>query len=82
MYKYIIHEDSVPVNTNNVIQEETYEWALKSWSPCSKPCAGGRRRISIGGVERNNSSFYFSKHMYLDLNSLLLFSFYFQTSSN
>lgn len=44
MYKYIIHEDSVPVNNNNVIQEDTYEWALKSWSPCSKPCAGGKRR--------------------------------------
>lgn len=43
MYKYIIHEDSVPVNNNNVIQEDTYEWALKSWSPCSKPCAGGNR---------------------------------------
>lgn len=41
MYKYTIHEDSVPVNNNNVIQEDTYEWALKSWSPCSKPCAGG-----------------------------------------
>ncbi|KAJ0067783.1 hypothetical protein NL108_010457 [Boleophthalmus pectinirostris] len=41
MYKYIIHEDSVPINNNNVIQEDTYEWALKSWSPCSKPCAGG-----------------------------------------
>lgn len=44
MYKYIIHEDSVPVNNNNVIQEDTYEWALKSWSPCSKPCAGGNHR--------------------------------------
>lgn len=44
MYKYIIHEDSVPVNNNNVIQEDTYEWALKSWSPCSKPCAGGNNR--------------------------------------
>lgn len=41
MYKYIIHEDSVPVNNNNVIQEDTYEWALKSWSQCSRPCAGG-----------------------------------------
>lgn len=41
MYKYIIHEDSVPINNNNVIQEDTYEWALKSWSQCSRPCAGG-----------------------------------------
>uniref|UniRef100_A0A8D3DRE5 ADAM metallopeptidase with thrombospondin type 1 motif, 3 n=1 Tax=Scophthalmus maximus TaxID=52904 RepID=A0A8D3DRE5_SCOMX len=48
MYKYIIHEDSVPVNTNNVIQEETYEWALKSWSPCSKPCAGGFQYTKYG----------------------------------
>ncbi|KAI4821043.1 hypothetical protein KUCAC02_028995 [Chaenocephalus aceratus] len=48
MYKYIIHEDSVPVNNNNVIQEETFEWALKSWSPCSKPCAGGFQYTKYG----------------------------------
>uniref|UniRef100_A0A3Q2WH81 ADAM metallopeptidase with thrombospondin type 1 motif, 3 n=1 Tax=Haplochromis burtoni TaxID=8153 RepID=A0A3Q2WH81_HAPBU len=48
MYKYIIHEDSVPINNNNVIQEETYEWALKSWSPCSKPCAGGFQYTKYG----------------------------------
>ncbi|XP_075903170.1 A disintegrin and metalloproteinase with thrombospondin motifs 3 isoform X2 [Nelusetta ayraudi] len=47
-YKYIIHEDSVPVNNNNVIQEDTYEWALKSWSPCSKPCAGGYQYTKYG----------------------------------
>lgn len=52
MYKYIIHEDSVPVNNNNVIQEDTYEWALKSWSPCSKPCAGGNELITIR-LEKN-----------------------------
>ncbi|XP_047448506.1 A disintegrin and metalloproteinase with thrombospondin motifs 3 [Mugil cephalus] len=48
MYKYIIHEDSVPVNNNNVIQEDTYEWALKSWSPCTKPCAGGFQYTKYG----------------------------------
>ncbi|XP_016524614.1 A disintegrin and metalloproteinase with thrombospondin motifs 3 isoform X3 [Poecilia formosa] len=48
MYKYIIHEDSVPVNNNNVIQEEAYEWALKSWSPCSKPCSGGSQYTKYG----------------------------------
>ncbi|KAM9858208.1 A disintegrin and metalloproteinase with thrombospondin motifs 3 [Aulostomus maculatus] len=48
MYKYIIHEDSVPVNNNNVLQEDTYEWALKSWSPCSKPCAGGFQYTKYG----------------------------------
>ncbi|XP_061586706.1 A disintegrin and metalloproteinase with thrombospondin motifs 3 [Cololabis saira] len=48
MYKYIIHEDSVPVNDNNVIQEDSYEWALKSWSPCSKPCSGGFQYTKYG----------------------------------
>ncbi|XP_057183994.1 A disintegrin and metalloproteinase with thrombospondin motifs 3 isoform X2 [Triplophysa rosa] len=48
MYKYIIHEDSVPINNNNVIQEDTYEWALKSWSQCSKPCAGGFQYTKYG----------------------------------
>ncbi|KAJ8285339.1 hypothetical protein GJAV_G00025710 [Gymnothorax javanicus] len=48
MYKYIIHEDSVPINNNNVIQEDTYEWALKSWSQCSRPCAGGFQYTKYG----------------------------------
>uniref|UniRef100_A0A8C2GP73 ADAM metallopeptidase with thrombospondin type 1 motif, 3 n=1 Tax=Cyprinus carpio TaxID=7962 RepID=A0A8C2GP73_CYPCA len=48
MYKYIIHEDSVPLNNNNVIQEDTYEWALKSWSQCSRPCAGGFQFTKYG----------------------------------
>ncbi|XP_026258371.2 A disintegrin and metalloproteinase with thrombospondin motifs 3 isoform X1 [Urocitellus parryii] len=50
-YKYIIHEDSVPtINSNNVIQEEldTFEWALKSWSQCSKPCGGGFQYTKYG----------------------------------
>ncbi|KAK7164950.1 hypothetical protein R3I94_003361 [Phoxinus phoxinus] len=48
MYKYTIHEDSVPLNNNNVIQEDTYEWALKSWSQCSRPCAGGFQYTKYG----------------------------------
>ncbi|KAM4578289.1 A disintegrin and metalloproteinase with thrombospondin motifs 3 [Fundulus diaphanus] len=48
MYKYMIHEDSVPVNNNNVIQEEAYEWALRSWSTCSKPCSGGFQYTKYG----------------------------------
>lgn len=43
-YKYIIHEDLLPVITNNNVllaELDTYEWALKSWSQCSKPCGGG-----------------------------------------
>ncbi|XP_023614428.1 A disintegrin and metalloproteinase with thrombospondin motifs 3 [Myotis lucifugus] len=50
-YKYIIHEDSAPtINNNNVIQEEldTFEWALKSWSQCSKPCGGGFQYTKYG----------------------------------
>ncbi|XP_016353461.1 A disintegrin and metalloproteinase with thrombospondin motifs 3-like isoform X2 [Sinocyclocheilus anshuiensis] len=48
MYRYIIHEDSVPLNNNNVIQEDTHEWALKSWSQCSRPCAGGFQYTKYG----------------------------------
>lgn len=66
MYKYIIHEDSVPVNNNNVIQEDTYEWALKSWSPCSKPCAGGNGLISIRGAAETAQSFLLCSHKYVD----------------
>ncbi|MEE6513014.1 hypothetical protein FKM82_020432 [Ascaphus truei] len=42
-YKYMIHEDSLNVHNNNVVEEEVvaYEWALKKWSQCSKPCGGG-----------------------------------------
>ncbi|XP_054248259.1 A disintegrin and metalloproteinase with thrombospondin motifs 3 [Indicator indicator] len=50
-YKYIIHEDSVPtINSNNVLQEDldTFEWALKSWSQCSKPCGGGSQYTKYG----------------------------------
>lgn len=51
-YKYVIHEDLLPlIGSNNVLLEETdtYEWALKSWSPCSKACGGG---ISCCGEQR------------------------------
>lgn len=45
-YKYIIHEDLLPLITNNNVllaELDTYEWALKSWSQCSKPCGGGQK---------------------------------------
>ncbi|KAK7934481.1 hypothetical protein WMY93_005377 [Mugilogobius chulae] len=61
MYKYIIHEDLVPINNNNVIQEDTYEWALKSWSPCSKPCAGGNKLIIIK-LNMNGEEFQYTKY--------------------
>ncbi|XP_041084640.1 A disintegrin and metalloproteinase with thrombospondin motifs 3-like isoform X2 [Polyodon spathula] len=52
-YKYIIHEDSVPIistGNNNVLQEnaDLFEWALKSWSQCTKPCAGGSQYTKYG----------------------------------
>ncbi|XP_030650200.1 A disintegrin and metalloproteinase with thrombospondin motifs 3 [Chanos chanos] len=55
MYKYVIHEDSVPINNNNVIQEDTYEWALKSWSQCSRPCAGGFQYTKYGCRKKGDS---------------------------
>ncbi|KFV64727.1 A disintegrin and metalloproteinase with thrombospondin motifs 3, partial [Dryobates pubescens] len=57
-YKYIIHEDSVPtINSNNVLQEDldTFEWALKSWSQCSKPCGGGFQYTKYGCRRKSDS---------------------------
>uniref|UniRef100_A0A8C5PUS0 ADAM metallopeptidase with thrombospondin type 1 motif 14 n=1 Tax=Leptobrachium leishanense TaxID=445787 RepID=A0A8C5PUS0_9ANUR len=51
MYKYIIHEDLLPmISSNNVLLEEMdgYEWALKSWSQCSKACGGGIQYTKYG----------------------------------
>lgn len=50
-YNYIIHEDSLPtISNNNVLQEDldVFEWALKSWSQCSKQCAGGFQYTKYG----------------------------------
>ncbi|KAM9743337.1 LOW QUALITY PROTEIN: A disintegrin and metalloproteinase with thrombospondin motifs 3 [Menidia menidia] len=61
-YKYIIHEDSVPVNNNNVIQEDSYEWALKSWSPCSKPCAGGFQYTKYGCRKKGDTKMVYRSY--------------------
>ncbi|MFT7813659.1 A disintegrin and metalloproteinase with thrombospondin motifs 3 [Arapaima gigas] len=55
MYKYIIHEDSVPINNNNVIQEDVYKWALKSWSQCTRPCAGGFQFTKYGCQKKGDN---------------------------
>ncbi|XP_069096468.1 A disintegrin and metalloproteinase with thrombospondin motifs 14 [Pleurodeles waltl] len=53
LYKYIIHEDLLPmIGNNNVLLEEmdthAHEWALKSWSQCSKACGGGIQYTKYG----------------------------------
>lgn len=42
-YKYIIQDRLRSSLESNLVQEDTifYEWALKKWSICSKPCGGG-----------------------------------------
>uniref|UniRef100_A0A8C5C2Q3 ADAM metallopeptidase with thrombospondin type 1 motif 14 n=1 Tax=Gadus morhua TaxID=8049 RepID=A0A8C5C2Q3_GADMO len=57
-YKYIIHEDLLPEITNNNVlltELDTYEWALKSWSQCSKPCGGGIQYTKYGCRGKNNN---------------------------
>ncbi|XP_031416665.1 A disintegrin and metalloproteinase with thrombospondin motifs 3 isoform X2 [Clupea harengus] len=57
-YTYIIHEDLVPVITNNNVllaELDTYEWALKSWSQCSKPCGGGVQYTKYGCRRKSDS---------------------------
>ncbi|KAF1400334.1 A disintegrin and metalloproteinase with thrombospondin motifs 2, partial [Spheniscus humboldti] len=49
-YKYMIHEDSLNVDNNNVLEEDSvsHEWALKKWSQCSKHCGGGYQFTKYG----------------------------------
>ncbi|KAG7506943.1 A disintegrin and metalloproteinase with thrombospondin motifs 14 isoform X2 [Solea senegalensis] len=57
-YKYIIHEDLLPLITNNNVllaELDTYEWALKSWSQCSKHCGGGIQYTKYGCRRKSDS---------------------------
>ncbi|KAL6475786.1 hypothetical protein MHYP_G00168260, partial [Metynnis hypsauchen] len=57
-YKYIIHEDLVPIITNNNVllaELDTYEWALKSWTQCTKPCGGGVQYTKYGCRRKSDS---------------------------
>ncbi|TNN83795.1 A disintegrin and metalloproteinase with thrombospondin motifs 14 [Liparis tanakae] len=45
LHEGIVVLDLLPLITNNNVllaELDTYEWALKSWSQCSKPCGGGQ----------------------------------------
>ncbi|KAF6740009.1 A disintegrin and metalloproteinase with thrombospondin motifs 2 [Oryzias melastigma] len=49
-YKYIIQNHLRSSLDSNLLQEDTifYEWALKKWSHCSKPCGGGKQYTRFG----------------------------------
>ncbi|XP_043924871.1 A disintegrin and metalloproteinase with thrombospondin motifs 2-like [Protopterus annectens] len=49
-YKYMIHDDSLNVGGSNLIPDgsASYEWALKKWSQCSKPCGEGYHLAKYG----------------------------------
>ncbi|XP_015258580.1 PREDICTED: A disintegrin and metalloproteinase with thrombospondin motifs 2-like [Cyprinodon variegatus] len=49
-YKYIIQDHIRSSLESNLVQEEglVYEWALKRWSHCSKPCGGGTQYTRFG----------------------------------
>uniref|UniRef100_A0A4W6E7F8 ADAM metallopeptidase with thrombospondin type 1 motif, 2a n=1 Tax=Lates calcarifer TaxID=8187 RepID=A0A4W6E7F8_LATCA len=49
-YKYIIQDHIQSSLESNLVQEDAifYEWALKKWSHCSKPCGGGKQYTRFG----------------------------------
>uniref|UniRef100_A0A3B4DF73 ADAM metallopeptidase with thrombospondin type 1 motif, 2 n=1 Tax=Pygocentrus nattereri TaxID=42514 RepID=A0A3B4DF73_PYGNA len=49
-YKYILPEDPASSMENSLPQDDTvyFEWALKKWSHCSKPCGGGKQYTRFG----------------------------------
>uniref|UniRef100_A0AAV2LGY8 PLAC domain-containing protein n=1 Tax=Knipowitschia caucasica TaxID=637954 RepID=A0AAV2LGY8_KNICA len=51
-------KDLLPLITNNNVllaELDTYEWALKSWSQCSKPCGGGIQYTKYGCRRKSDS---------------------------
>lgn len=49
-YKYIIQNRLRSSLESNLLTEDAifYEWALKRWSHCSKPCGGGKQYTRFG----------------------------------
>ncbi|XP_035846688.1 A disintegrin and metalloproteinase with thrombospondin motifs 2-like isoform X2 [Sander lucioperca] len=49
-YKYVIQDSLRSSLESNLLQEDAvfYEWALKKWSVCSKPCGGGKQYTRFG----------------------------------
>ncbi|KAF4077273.1 hypothetical protein AMELA_G00206130, partial [Ameiurus melas] len=49
-YKYILPEDPSSSMENSLPQDDImyFEWALKKWSHCSKPCSGGKQYTRFG----------------------------------
>ncbi|MCI4386417.1 hypothetical protein PGIGA_G00062100 [Pangasianodon gigas] len=49
-YKYILPEDPSSSMENSLPQDDVvyFEWALKKWSHCSKPCGGGKQYTRFG----------------------------------
>ncbi|KAI3374072.1 hypothetical protein L3Q82_022644, partial [Scortum barcoo] len=49
-YKYVIQDRLWSSLESNLVQEDAifYEWALKKWSHCSKPCGGGKQYTRFG----------------------------------
>ncbi|KAM9846472.1 A disintegrin and metalloproteinase with thrombospondin motifs 2-like [Aulostomus maculatus] len=49
-YKYVIQDHMRSSLESNLVQEDAifYEWALKKWSQCSKPCGGGKQYTRFG----------------------------------
>ncbi|XP_032364423.1 A disintegrin and metalloproteinase with thrombospondin motifs 2, partial [Etheostoma spectabile] len=49
-YKYVIQDGLRSSLESNLLQEDAvfYEWALKKWSACSKPCGGGKQYTRFG----------------------------------
>ncbi|XP_060792363.1 A disintegrin and metalloproteinase with thrombospondin motifs 2 isoform X2 [Neoarius graeffei] len=56
-YKYILPEDPSSSMENSLPQDDIlyFEWALKKWSHCSKPCGGGKQYTRFGCRRKSDS---------------------------
>ncbi|KAK6316660.1 hypothetical protein J4Q44_G00120600 [Coregonus suidteri] len=63
-YKYILHEKLQSSIESNLVQEDTayFEWALKKWSQCSKPCGGGKQYTRFGCRRKSDGKMVHRTH--------------------
>ncbi|XP_076835506.1 LOW QUALITY PROTEIN: A disintegrin and metalloproteinase with thrombospondin motifs 2 [Brachyhypopomus gauderio] len=55
-YRYVLPEDTESSMENSLPPDDTayFEWALRKWSHCSKPCGGGKQYTRFGCRRKSN----------------------------
>ncbi|XP_030638921.1 A disintegrin and metalloproteinase with thrombospondin motifs 2 [Chanos chanos] len=63
-YKYVLQEEPQNSMENSLPHEDTayFEWALRKWSHCSKPCGGGKQYTRFGCRRKSDGKMVHRTH--------------------